>query len=234
MPRRARMYLPHLPYHVVQRGNNREVCFIEPENYQYYLLLWQELAAKHDLVVHAYCLMTNHVHFLVTPHREASVSHTMKVVGSRYAQYINKKYRRTGTLWEGRHRASLVQSDRYLLTCMRYIELNPVRAGMVVRPEEYRWSSHGVNAWGDPGWLTAHAEYRHLGSTLPERTHAYRELFKSQLSDHDIHLVRKAAHYCQPIGDDRFRQQIEQKYGITLGQMERGRPRKENRELLKI
>lgn len=234
MPRRARMYLPHLPYHVVQRGNNREVCFIEPENYQYYLILWQELAAKHDLAVHAYCLMTNHVHFLVTPHRERSVSHTMKVVGSRYAQYINKKYRRTGTLWEGRHRASLVQSDRYLLTCMRYIELNPVRAGMVVRPEEYRWSSHGVNAWGDPGWLTPHAEYRHLGQTFPERTHAYRELFKSQLSDHDIHLVRKAAHYCQPIGDDRFRQQIEQKYGITLGQMERGRPTKENRELLKI
>lgn len=227
MPRRARMYLPGLPYHVVQRGNNREVCFIEPENYQYYLVLWQELAIKYELAVHAYCLMTNHVHFLVTPQRVDSASNTMKVVGSRYAQYINKKYRRTGTLWEGRHRSSLVQSDHYLLTCMRYIELNPVRARMVTRPEEYRWSSYGINAWGDHGWLTPHEEYRRLSSNPTERGYAYRELFETQLSEHDIHMVRKAAHYCQPIGDDRFRQQIEQKYGITLGQMDRGRPRKE-------
>ena len=98
MPRRARMYIPDLPYHVVQRGNNREACFIEPENYQFYLLLWEELARRYGLAVHAYCLMTNHVHFLVTPERDSAVSNTMKVAGSRYAQYINKKYRRTGTL----------------------------------------------------------------------------------------------------------------------------------------
>jgi putative transposase len=233
MPRRARLYLPGMPYHLVQRGNNREACFLEPENYQFYLHLWQELATKYELAVHAYCLMTNHVHFLVTPRRERSASNTLKVVGSRYAQYINKTYRRTGTLWEGRHRSSLVQSDRYLLTCMRYIELNPVRAGMVSCPEEYRWSSYGSNAWGDQGWLTPHAEYRNLGRTRPERHTTYRDLFKAHLSEQDLHLVRKAAHYCQPIGDDRFRQQIEAKYGITLGQMHRGRPCKENHELPK-
>jgi putative transposase len=228
MPRRARLYIPDLPYHVVQRGNNREACFIEPENYQFYLILWEELSRRYGVSVHAYVLMTNHVHFLVTPGNETAVSNTTKVAGSRYAQYMNKKYRRTGTLWEGRHRASLVQSERYLLTCMRYIELNPVRAGMVKRPEEYRWSSYGVNAWGDTGSLAPHPEYIRLGPTPATRGFAYRELFKTQLSEEDIHRVRKAAHYCQPVGDDRFRQQIEQRYGIRLGQMERGRPRKEN------
>jgi len=226
------MYIPALPYHIVQRGNNREACFIEPKNYQFYLVLWEELAARYGVAVHAYCLMTNHVHFLVTPATDTAVSNTMKFVGSRYAQHINKTYRRTGTLWEGRHRASLVQTDRYLLSCMRYIELNPVRAAMVRRPEEYRWSSYAVNAWGDRGWLTPHPEYQRLGRTPPERGFAYRELFKAQVSEEDLHLIRKAAHYCQPVGNDRFRQQIEQKYGIRLGQMDRGRPRKKTIELL--
>jgi putative transposase len=226
------MYLSGLPYHIVQRGNNREACFIEPENYQFYLELWKELSARYGVMVHAYVLMTNHVHFLVTPHNEMAISNTMKVAGSRYAQYVNKKYRRTGTLWEGRHRASLVQSDRYLLICMRYIELNPVRAQMVTRPEEYRWSSYGINAWGDRGWLQHHEEYLRLGSTSEARGYAYRELFRAHLSEEDLHLIRKAAHYCQPVGSDYFRQQIEQKYGIKLGHMERGRPGKNTDALL--
>ena len=141
MPRRARMYLPDLPYHIVQRGNNREACFIEPENYHYYLELWKEISSRYGTTVHAYCLMTNHVHILATPQEKTSISNTMKVVGSRYAQYINKKYKRTGTLWEGRHRSSLIQTEKYFLTCCRYIELNPVTANMVKRPEEYKWSS---------------------------------------------------------------------------------------------
>lgn len=226
MPRRARMYLPGLPYHVIQRGNNREPCFIEPENYQLYLELWKTLSARYGASVHAYCLMTNHIHFLVTPDTETSLSNTMKVVGSRYAQYINLKYKRTGTLWEGRHRSSLVQSNKYLLTCMRYIELNPVRASMVKRPEEYKWSSYGVNAWGDKSWLKPHNEYLGLGKTSSERHYAYRELFKHQLSEVDLHMIRQAAHYCQPVGDERFRQFIEDKYHIKIGQVKRGRPRK--------
>ena len=227
MPRRTRMYLPGLPYHVVQRGNNREPCFIETENYQFYLELWESLSRRYGVSVHGYCLMTNHIHFLVTPNNKLSISNTMKVVGSRYAQYINKKYRRTGTLWEGRHRSSLVQSNRYLLTCMRYIELNPVRSGMVERPEEYLWSSYGTNAWGDCSWLTPHAEYLVLGKGPVERQRAYRDLFRFQVDKKDIHLIRKATHYCQPVGSDRFRQIIEEKYGIKLGQMQRGRPSRE-------
>jgi putative transposase len=234
MPRRARMYLQGLPYHVVQRGNNREACFVEPENYQFYIELWQALSARYGVVVHAYCLMTNHVHFLATPGNDTAVSGTMKVVGSRYAQYINKRYRRTGSLWEGRHRASLVQSERYLLTCMRYIELNPVRAEMVSRPEEYRWSSYGVNAWGGLSWLTPHPGYCRLGQSPVERGLAYRELFKTQLRQEDLNFIRKATHYCQPVGEDRFRKQIEQQYGIKLGQMDRGRPQKKTDEMLKF
>lgn len=226
MPRRTRTYLPGLPYHLVQRGNNREACFIEPENYLYYLELWKELSKRYGVVVHTYVLMTNHIHFLVTPESPTAISNIMKVVGSRYAQYINLRYKRTGTLWEGRHRHSLIQSGKYLLTCHCYIELNPVRAGMVARPEEYCWSSYGVNAWGDISWLIPHTEYLRLGQTRDTRCHAYRELFTYPLGEADLHCIRKAAHYCQPVGDDRFRQQIEDKYGIKLGYAKRGRPRK--------
>lgn len=234
MPRRPRNYIPGFPYHIVQRGNNREACFIEPENYERYLKLWREVSRRYGVAVHAYCLMTNHIHFLATPARAASLSNTLKVVGSRYAQYINKQYRRTGTLWEGRHRASLVQSERYLLACMRYIELNPVRARMIARPEEYRWSSYGANAWGDASWLEPHDEYTRLGATAEKRCYAYRELFTSHLSDNDLHLIRKAAHYCQPVGDDRFRRKIEEQYGIKLGHMRRGRPPSQPDGLVKI
>ena len=228
MPRRARMYIAGMPYHVVQRGNNREACFLEPENYQYYLELWQVLSKRYGVAVHAYCLMTNHVHFLATPADETALSNTMKVVGSRYAQYVNKTYKRTGTMWEGRHRSSLVQSEKYLLACSRYIELNPVRADMVQRPEEYRWSSYGFNAWGDPSWISPHEEYLRLGHATDQRCTAYRELFRYQIEGDDLHLFRRAAHYCQPVGDDRFRRKIEEKYGIKLGQMKRGRPGKES------
>jgi len=148
------------------------------------------------------------------------------VVGSRYGYYFNRIYRRSGTVWEGRHKSSLVQSERYLLTCMRYIELNPVVANMVAKPDQYKWSSYLVNAWGRESGLVFHSEYLRLGATDGSRCHAYRELFRYQLSEHDIHLIENASEYCHPVGDDRFRQQIEDRYGIYLGQAVRGRPRK--------
>lgn len=225
MPRRARNYIPNLPYHIVQRGNNRQACFRNPEDYRRYLDLWQRFGRHHGVNVHAYCLMTNHVHLLVTPAADESISRTMKDVGSRYAQYVNKRYQRTGTLWEGRHRSSLVQTERYLLTCYRYVELNPVRAGMVRRPEEYPWSSYSMNSRGDTGWLTPRDEYLQLGRDAKERGRAYRELFQGHVSDQDLKLIRKAVHYNQPVADACYRKHIESQYGITLGQMRRGRPR---------
>lgn len=191
-----------------------------------YLELWREVPERYGVSVHAYCLMTNHVHFLVTPAEDSSISSTVKVVGSRYAQHVNARYRRTGTLWEGRHRSSLVQSERYLLSCYRYIESNPVRAGMVSRPEEYSWSSYGANAWGDESWLQPHAEFLRMGRTAEERRKAYRALFAERLSDDELVKIRRAAYYSQPLGDDRFRQAIEHRYGIRFGQARRGRPRR--------
>ena len=226
MPRRTRMYLPGHPYHIVQRGNNREACFVEPENYQYYLELWKENARRYGVAVHAYCLMTNHIHFLVTPEQTDSISRATSVVGSRYAWYFNKTYKRTGTVWEGRHKSSLVQSDRYFLTCCRYIEMNPVVAGMVGKPDEYRWSSYRVNAWGAKSELTQHDEYLGLGDRPEKRCHAYRELFMYAIPDEDVRLIERASHYCHPVGDDRFKHQIEKRYGIKLGQTARGRPLK--------
>ena len=224
MPRRPRMYIPGLPYHVFQRGNNRKACFFDDESCSFYLELWKEISKRYGVRVHAYCLMTNHIHFLVTPEAVDAVSNTMKVIGSRYASYINRRLKRSGTLWEGRHKASLVQREHYLLTCYRYIELIPVRASMVSRPDEYRWSSYGANAWNDASWITPHQEYLRLGMTAEERCLAYREMFCNQVDADDLHLIRKAAHYCQPVSDERFREEIASRYGIELGQMKRGRP----------
>jgi putative transposase len=227
MPRRARLYLPGLPYHLVQRGNNREACFFEPENYQFYLELLRENAKRYRVAVHAWVLMTNHVHLLLTPENELSISRMTRALGSRYAQYLNKNYKRTGTIWEGRHKSSPVHAQEYLLKCYRYIELNPVSAGMVKRPEEYRWSSYHANAWGDAvDWVTPHVEYLVLGADVQARCLAYRGIFAEYLDEGDVSAIRLATHYCHPLGDDRFRLQIEEKLGRAVGQAARGRPRK--------
>jgi putative transposase len=220
------MYLPGHPYHIVQRGNNREACFIEPENYQFYLELWKECIKRYGVQVHAYCLMTNHVHFLVTPEHSNSISRTMQVVGSRYGYHFNRKYKRSGTVWEGRHKSSLVQASRYLLTCYRYIELNPVVAGMVVKPEQYRWSSYLYNAWFKESLINPHHEYLQLGSDHEKRCYAYRELFRHQIPEKDIHLIENASEFSHPVSDERFKQKIEQQYGIRLGHASRGRPKR--------
>ncbi len=131
MPRRPRQYLPGMPYHVRQRGNNRQACFFENDDRRVYLNLLQTVLKRYDVSLHAYVLMTNHVHLLMTPVAADGVSRSMQVLASRYAHHINKKYGRTGSLWEGRHKSSAVQSDRYLLTCYRYIEMNPVVNGQL-------------------------------------------------------------------------------------------------------
>ena len=228
MPRRQRMYIPGYTYHVVQRGNNREACFFEEENYRAYLQLLREVLPRYGAQLHAYCLMTNHVHLLLTPEAHDSISNLLKVVCSRYANRMNKKYHRTGTLWEGRHKASPVDLERYLLKCYRYIELNPVAAHMVRRPEMYCWTSYHANAWGDTNQLiTPHPVYLVLADSVQQRCYRYREMFQEVLSPEDVHAIREAIHYSMPVGSDRFRQQIEQKLGRSLGQVRRGRPRLE-------
>ena len=141
MPRKQRMYLPDMPCHIIQRGNNRDATFFSEQDYQYYLECLYDASIRYGVDIHAYVLMTNHVHLLMTPKLKTSISLVMQSIGRRYVQYVNKEYQRTGTLWESRHKASLVDEDKYLLTCSRYIEMNPVNANMVKHPSEYRWSS---------------------------------------------------------------------------------------------
>jgi len=224
MPRRSRMYFAGLTYHIVQRGNNKQPCFLINSDYIRYLELWKKFSISNEVAVHAYCLMTNHIHFIVTPECSTGISNTMKLVGSQYAQYFNKTHSRTGTLWEGRHRSSLIDTVSYLLTCMNYVELNPVRAGMVCEPADYPWSSFTQNTSAKLGWLREHGEFSGLGSTRSRRIASYMQLFNYNQSESDIDLIRAAAHYCQPIGDDAFRREVEKKFGLRRGYMKRGKP----------
>lgn len=164
MPRHSRLALPNVPLHIIQRGNNRQVCFYADEDYRFYLDCLREYADKSSCHVHAYVLMTNHVHLLVSAEQAEASGALMKALGQRYVQYVNRTYRRSGTLWEGRFRSCLTQEESYLLACQRYIELNPVRAGMVEHPAEYHWSSYPSNAQGEPdSLLKPHSLYQAFG-----------------------------------------------------------------------
>ncbi len=226
MPRKSRMYLPHIPCHVISRGNNRDACFYADDDYFFYLDCLHEACAKYDVSVHAYVLMTNHVHFLLKPSDSLGISRVMQSIGRRYVQYVNYAYRRSGTLWEGRHKSSLVDSDNYILACYRYIELNPIRAGMIVSPADYRWSSYRVNAGLRPRkQLIAHDTYLGLGRTDEARHMAYRDLFSSELSAELLRDIRRAGAFSMPLGDNRFKQQIEQAIGRKIGHIKVGRPK---------
>lgn len=219
------MYIPGYAYHVVQRGNNRAPCFFEEENYRIYSRYLHEVLPRYANFLHAYCLMTNHVHLLLSSERVDGISNLMKVVCSRYAQYINKKYARTGTLWEGRHKASAIDSESYLLKCYRYIELNPVAAHIVDRPEEYAWTSNHCNAWGDPDPLISmHESYLALGCDGESRCANYRKLFNEALSNDDCEAIRKASDSSLPWGSNEFIEQIERRSGRSIGFGHRGRP----------
>lgn len=193
MPRRGRLILDGFPLHIVQRGNNRAACFVDDADRTFYLLHLAQALQRFDCALHAYCLMTNHIHLLLTPPSPPACGLLMKYVGQLHSQYMNRKYRRTGGLWEGRFRSSVVQSESYLLACYRYIELNPVRGALVARPEDYRWSSYRINARGAPhGMITPHGEYRRLGSTDVQRARAYAELVGSGLQDAELAQIRFA------------------------------------------
>ena len=209
MPRRARIAVPGIPWHIIQRGNNRSACFYAKEDYVYYLNVLSEQARKYHCAIHAYVLMTNHVHLMMTPEHNNSAALLMKHLGQCYVQYINRTYRRSGTLWEGRFRSCLAQDEVYVLTCYRYIELNPVRANMVRHPRDYRWSSYSGNAYGVPNkLLTPQAEYLRLGSTAQDRQVAYRALFATHLDPEDVKAIRNGTNGNYVLGDSRFQAEI--------------------------
>lgn len=227
MPRRARLTLPNVPIHLIQRGNNRQACFFADEDFRFYLHWLGEHARNNGCYVHAYVLMRNHVHLLISTEAAGSAGDMMKALGQRYVQYVNRTYRRSGTLWEGRFRSCLTQDDSYLLACHRYVELNPVRAGIVEHPAEYRWSSYRANAQGeiDP-LLHPHAIYRALGADQISRQAAYRELFRYELEPGLVDEIRRATNGNFALGDQRFAAQIEAALGRRAAAGKPGRPHK--------
>lgn len=224
MPRRPRINLAGHPQHVVQRGHNREACFFADEDYLFYLHWLREGVKKYGCDIHAYALMTNHVHLLLTPHHPDAISRLMQSLGRRFVQYVNRVYRRSGSVWEGRFKASLIQAEEYLMTCYRYIELNPVRADMVRDPGDYRWSSYRWHGLGVSNELiTDHPLYTTLGSDEAQRRAAYRALFRAHLDEEALSEIRKASSRGLPLGSDRFREQVEVALGRRVGLRPRGR-----------
>lgn len=227
MPRRARVTLANVPLHLIQRGNNRQACFFADEDYRFYLDQLTESAKKYGVWIHAYVLMTNHVHMLISAGRADAPGAMMKSLGQRYVQYINRTYRRSGTLWEGRFRSSLTQQETYLLACQRYIELNPVRAGMVSHPAEYRWSSYRSNAQGEPDALVRpHEIYSALGQDAATRQAAYRELFRYELDPGQVDEIRQATNGNYALGNASFAEQVTVALGRRATPGKSGRPRK--------
>jgi putative transposase len=227
MARQPRIVLPGQSHHAVQRGNNRSPAFFAADDYRHYLEWLGEAAGQHGCAVHADVLMTHHVHRLLTPVAEASIAKTLQTLGRRYVRYLNAVYRRSGTLWEGRYQSTVIDSERYLLSCYRYSELNPVRAGMVEGPGNYRWSSYHGNALGvsDP-LLTPHPLYRALGSHDAERQTTYRALFKAHIDPETLTAIRETTNKGRVLGSLHFKQEIEAHLGRRVDPLPRGGDRR--------
>jgi putative transposase len=201
MPRPLRNIVPGVAVHLIQRGNNRAACFRRESDYLLYLLHLRELSARLECAVHAYCLMTNHVHLLVSPSSAEACKRLMKQLGQRYAQYFNRTYSRTGPLWDGRYHSSVAASARYVLGCYRYIELNPVAAGMVNHPTLYTWSSYRANALGkDDRIVSPHAEYLALGLDAVAQRNSYTALFHEAMDRHSLQTFEPPREAATPWG----------------------------------
>jgi len=222
MARLPRIQLTNIPQHIIQRGNNRNFCFAAEQDFATYVHWLTEYSKKHCVDIHAWILMTNHVHLLCTP---KAISLLMQSLGRRYVPYFNHKYRRTGTLWEGRFKSCLIEDVSYLLQVYKYIELNPVRASMVAKPSEYVWSSYQINALGKQSDLcTPHSVYLDLGANSLERQETYRSLFKHHIDSVLIEDIRLSLNKGLALGSERFKSKIEQSCGRRVREAKLGRP----------
>ena len=227
MTRLPRFQLPGVPQHLIQRGNNRSNCFFEQADYIFYLDSLREAADRYSCRIHAYVLMTNHIHLLVPPCLDRAVSSMMQSAGVRYVKYVNRVHGRTGGLWEGRYKASLIECESYLLACYRYIELNPVRAMMVTHPAEYPWSSYHANALGESsGLVSAHEQFLRLGINREQRMMAYRELLEQPLEQEVSDEIRAAVYHELVTGSSAYKRDIETTSRRRTLPAKLGRPRK--------
>ena len=216
--------LPGVAVHAIQRANNRSACFAADEDRAFYLFQLRRILVRARCQLHAYCLMSNHVHLLLTPEETGACSNLMKGIGQLYSQYANKLYKKSGHVWEGRFKSCLVQSEQYVLACYRYIELNPVRASLATRADQYQWSSYRANATGEHSeLLTPHHEYLRLGSTREERQAVYRDLFRMVQGD-ELERIRVATNAGYVLGDPSFRAMMARKLGRRVERGQAGRP----------
>ena len=225
MARLSRLTLPGYPHHIIQRGNNSQAIFTTAVDYQRLLRLIDDNAKKFEVEIHAFVLMTNHFHLLATPQTESGLPRMMQAVGRSYVRYFNDLYARSGTLWEGRYRSTLIQADRYLLACMAYIDLNPVRAGLTVDARDYPWSSHGnyVGVRNDK-FVTPHAIYWALANTPFGREVAYADLVRAGVSTAQQAALTKAALTGWVLGDTDFVVDLQKKTARRVNKSSVGRP----------
>lgn len=224
MARLPRLTVPGLSHHIVQRGNNRQLTFRDTADCEYLLKLLADYSAQEKVAIHSYVLMSNHFHLLATPQTETGLPRMMQAVGRRYVQYFNKRHARTGTLWEGRYKSTLIETDRYLLTCMAYIDLNPVRAGMVNRAADYRWSSHGHYAGLKTDRLvTPHSIYWALGNTPFAREAGYADLVNQGITPERQAELTDAVLRGWVVGDPKFIESIQRATDRRLSRLKPGR-----------
>ena len=225
MPRKPRVSLAGVAEHVIQRGNNRQAIFSCEDDMKAYVTWLKQYSKKYKVAIHAWVLMTNHVHLLCSPANHSGISQMMQSLGRMYVMYFNRAYKRSGTLWEGRYRSCLVQSDKYLLEVYRYIELNPVRAGMVQDPSEYSWSSYQCNALGKQSdLLTIHPNYLAINQDANNRLADYRKLFAGYVESELIEDIRKATNKGLALGNEQFKFKVEALSGRSVIEGKRGRP----------
>lgn len=227
MPRLPRLILPGQAQHVILRGNNRQAIFYSDLDRERMLATLAEVATQHRVGIHAYVLMDNHLHLLATPQTDDGLSRMMQALGRRYVAWFNVRHQRSGTLWEGRFRAGLVEGESHLLACMRYIELNPVRAGLCTAPEQWPWSSaaHHVGLRRD-ALVVEHESYWSLGNTPFEREHAYRDFLGQGVPERERQALTEAVLRGRPVATPGFLRPLEEAHSAVVVRRPRGRPRK--------
>lgn len=227
MARLGRFFVADQPLHVIQRGNNRQAIFFADEDYVLCRRWLAEAADAYGCAIHAYVLMTNHVHFLLTPKKKNSLPRMMQSLGRRYVRHINDAHERTGSLWEGRYRAAPIDADDHFFSCCRYIELNPVRARLAKHPRDYPWSSYRAHATGAADELVSpHRLFKRLGRSTAERQKEYRALFRGKANAEFVDALRAATNGGWALGGERFRRQIAKAAKRRVTPLPKGRPRK--------
>jgi len=229
LPRNSRLCPAGLPIHVLQRGNNRQILFTSDTDIKAYANWLREAAGNYGIAVHAWVFMTNHVHLLLTPASSNAISRCMQSLGRNYVRFFNYRNQRTGTLFEGRFKSCLVQSGEYLLACQRYIELNPVRAGLVSDPADYTWSSYRAHALGHAVKMwQPHAQYLELSHNRAARMSAYRQLFAQELGQDLTSDIRDSLNTGLVLGNERFQREVELLTGQRQYHLKRG-PKPKNK-----